>query len=180
MKKRRWVISLMLILLAVGFMIFYTWPLLQVNDQLHGLLESRLSALVGEQAHLDAVKVQWSVVMLLGLDIPVTQNITLSIDTVRVAVNPMRYLTSGLRLRRLISSIHCYQPHILWQPFDEAEEESQPAQDTTNIELSTVLQLLHPWSDRFLLAWERGEMVSFIKGDTLNVVPEFRGILRGE
>ncbi len=170
----------MLILLAAGFMIFYTWPLLQVNDQLHGLLERRLTALAGERSHLDAVKVQWSVVMLLGLDIPVTQNVTLSIDTVRVAVNPVRYLTSGLRLRRLISSIHCYQPHIYWQPFDESKEIQKPAQDTTKIELSTVLQLFRPWSDRFLLVWERGNVITHVNGDTLELVPEFRGILRGE
>jgi hypothetical protein len=180
MKSRKWVISLVLILLVVTFMVFYTWPLLQINDQFHGLLERRLAAVLGDEAQLQAVQVGWGSIWLMGLDFPLTSTVHLSIDSVRVTVNPVKYATSGLRLRELIRAVHAYGTKIEVKPFAESETHDSLSGHLSSLNPSTINHYLAPWSDGFMLGWERGSVLLINDGDTLDLVPQFRGVMRGE
>ena len=180
MKSRRWVITVIVIVCSLGTLVFFAWSRLQINSQLKVILNRRLATAVGETAHLDAVNLKWGNVYLLGLELPLSPSIHLSIDSVRVVINPVRFLTSGLKFRELVSNVHVYHPTILWEPFAEKEESPTSPIPSHPVKLSTICQLAKPWSDGFLFTWEHGTLLVMNGDDTVEVVPEFRGILRGE
>ena len=180
MKSRHWVITLIVIVSTLGTLVFFAWSQLHINSQLTTILNRRLIAAVGETAHLDAVNLKWGNVYLLGLDLPLSPSIHLSIDSVRVVINPVRYITSGLKFRELVSNVHVYHPTICWKPLAEKEKSSTSSKPSHPVKLSTICQLAKPWSDGFLFTWEHGNLLVVNIDDTVNVLPEFRGILRGE
>jgi hypothetical protein len=180
MKSRRWVITLIVIVCSLGTLIFFTWSQLRINERLKAFLNRRLIAAVGGSAHLEAVNLKWGNIYLLGLELPLSPSVHISIDSVRVVINPVRYITSGLDYRELVSNVHVYHPVICLEPFIEKETTSSPPKPPHPLKLSTICQLAKPWSDGFLFTWEHGNLLVINGNDTVNVVPEFRGILRGE
>jgi len=169
-----------LILLAAAFMLFYTWPLLQINDQLRGLLERKMIATVGTGAELQAVKATWGTIWLVGITLPVSSTVKVSIDSVRATINPMKYVTSGLQTRQLIRAIHAYGPIILLQPFETTQRADAAAHRPLVLNPQVISRFASPWSEGILFGWEDGAVRVATRRDTLDIVTRFRGIVRGE
>jgi hypothetical protein len=179
MKSLKWVITVILILCIIGLVVFYAWSWLHVNDQLKTFLNRQLAAALGEQAHLETVNLRWGTAYVMGLDLPLSSAVHLSIDSARVVINPVRYVTSGFQIRELISSVYAHHPAILWNPFITKKESKDSSHVTSPLKLATICQFAEPWSDGFLFTWDDGTLLVVRGNDTLDVLPEFRGMIRG-
>jgi len=180
MRSRRWVISLALILLAAAFMLFYTWPLLQINDQLRGLLERKMIAAVGKGAELQAVRATWGTLWLVGIELPISPTVKVSVDSIRATINPVKYLTSGLRTPQLIRTLHAYSPSIVLRPFESSQRADAASRRPLVLNPQVISRFAAPWSEGLLFGWEDGAIRMASRRDTIDIVTSFRGILRGE
>lgn len=113
MKHSKWLLHLVIILLAVNILFFVIWYAFDLQGYVKTKLESYLSELIQGSLKIDRLSINERHLTINGIKVSAGNSIvTGTIRQIQVDYNLFRLLTSGINFRKIIRQINVYNPDL--------------------------------------------------------------------
>jgi len=113
-RKRRWVLHILLLILALTILLPRAWRWTRMDDKAKQFLLARMQPVLGDAFAIDRVSISFANIHLLGLYLPPgEQPFSVRIEDLRIGINPIRMFRYGMDPRAFSQDIMIKKPVVL-------------------------------------------------------------------
>ena len=117
MRKRSWVLHILLIILALTILLPRVWRWTRMDEKAKLFLLARMQPVLGDACAIDRVLINFANIHLLGLYLPAgEQPFSIRIEDLRIGINPVRMFRYGMDPRAFSQDIMIKKPVVLIRP----------------------------------------------------------------